>query len=131
LYQLPPPAVGDFKRVDRKVIQSFEKPFVGAEIAIATYVNDSGQVATVWIINAESYINAKRYLKGLKTYLTQEVHAPHVSDYIWQEHNFLEWEAPSLGDRAYGFAWSNRHYYYSVTSPSKEARDFLVQNFPY
>ncbi len=131
LYQIVPKSLGEFERVHQQVERSFEEPFVGAEIAMATYTNPRGRVVTVWIINAGSYINANRYLRGLKTFLAEEVGATKVVDRIWLEHSFLEWEAPKLANRAYGFAWSNEHFYYSVTSANKEDRDFFVENFPY
>ncbi|MFQ5575801.1 MAG: hypothetical protein ACE5G8_02305, partial [Anaerolineae bacterium] len=130
LEQIAPKSLGEYRLVNQTVQRVFEEPFVGATVAVATYTNPNGGVATVWIINAESYINAKRYMKGLKAFLQSQKNAA-VVDYIWQEHNFIEWEAPELANRAYGFAWSNRHFYYSVTSASKEVTHFFAQNFPY
>lgn len=131
LHQIPPKTLGDYTIVHRKVERSFEKPFVGAEIAQFTYVNPQGQTATLNIINAESYINAKRYLSSLKIILNEEVDATEVVDFIWQEHNFLQWEVPDWAERRYGFAWSNQHFYYSVYSGNEDTRDFIVENFPY
>ena len=131
LRQVAPAAVGDFSRVHRAVARSFEEPFVGAEISTATYTNSQGQAVTVSIINAGSYINANRYLRGLKAKLQEEESATQIVDRIWLQNSFIEWEAPHLGNQAYGFAWSNQHFYYMVVSAIKEHRDYVVQNFPY
>lgn len=131
LRQIAPQAVGDFTLVHQVVEQSFEEPFVGADIATATYTNAEGRAVTVSIINAGSYINANRYLKGLKSFLEEEGQATNIVDRIWLKHSFLEWEAPTLANRAYGFAWNNDRFYYSVTGANQEDRDFVVENFPY
>jgi hypothetical protein len=57
-----PRAVGQFKLVDLKKEQVFEDPFVGADVVRGTYVDDIGNPASVIMIQADSYINARRYL---------------------------------------------------------------------
>jgi hypothetical protein len=131
LYQIAPKTLGDFRQVHQDVARSYEEAFLGAVIATSTYVNDQGQVVTVSIINAGSYINANRYLRNLKTYLEEDVKASHMVERIWLENSFLEWEAPQMGNQAYGFAWSNQNFYYSVLSANQAERDFFVENFPY
>lgn len=131
LRQIAPKTLGSFTLVHQTVAKSFTEPFVGADIATATYTNPQGRVVTVSIINAESYINANRYLKGLKAFLQEEGGSTEIVDRIWLEHSFLEWTAPNLANRAYGFAWSNEYFYYSATSAHQEDRDFFAENFPY
>ena len=131
LRQIAPKTLGDFTLVHQAVEKSFKEPFVGADIATATYTNSQGRTVTVSIINAESYINANRYLKGVKAFLQEEGGATQIADRIWLEHSFLEWDAPGLANRAYGFAWNNKHFYYSATSANREDRDFFAENFPY
>jgi len=131
LYQIAPQELGDFKRVHQEVARSYDQPFVGAEIATAIYTNSQGRAVIVSIINAGSYINANRYLRGLKAILLSEGRATHMSDRIWLETSFIEWEAPTQPERAYGFAWSNDQFYFSVVGPNKTDRDFFATNFPY
>jgi len=131
LYQIAPQSLGNFKLVHQQVERSYEKPFVGAEIATATYTNPQGRAVTVWVIDAGSYINANRYLRGLRTLLQETAGTGQVADRIWLDHSFLAWEAPELANRTYGFAWNNDRFYYSVTGANKEDRDFFVENFPY
>jgi hypothetical protein len=131
LYQIAPREVGDFRRVHQQVARSYEDPFVGAEIATATYTNSQGRAVTVSIIDAGSYINANRYMGGLKRKLAAEGQAANIVDRIWLETSFLEWEIPSPVNKGYGFAWSNERFYYAVVAPQKEDRDYMVENFPY
>ena len=75
LRQVAPRELGDFTRVHQNVERSFQEPFVGAEIATATYLNSDGEAATISIINAGSYINANRYLTGLRDFLEEDAGA--------------------------------------------------------
>ena len=131
LYQIAPLAVGDFKRVHQNVDRSYEKPFVGADIATSIYVNDQGQTVTLSIINASSYINANRYLKGVSTSLAETGGNVDVTERIWLSPSFVEWNNADRGNEAYGFAWSNENFYFSVTSALEESRDFFAENFPH
>jgi hypothetical protein len=132
LRQIAPKQIGDFKLVHQQEERLFRDPFVGADVAMATYIRESDSAAgTIWIIDTGSYINANRYLTGLKSQLMEEDRVPQLVDRIWLQHSFLHWEAPSLDNRAYGFAWSNERYFFQVVSATQETRDYLVENFPY
>ena len=132
LRQIAPKQIGDFELVHQQQERLFEDPFVAADVDTATYIRSSdGAAGTIWIIDAGSYINANRYLTGLKTKLTEEDRVPALVDRIWLQHSFLHWEDPKLGNRAYGFAWSNERYFFQVLSATEETRDYLVENFPY
>ena len=131
LYQIAPKTLGNFNRVHQNVDRSYEDPFVGAEIATSTYVNDQGQAVTLSIINASSYINANRYLEGVSASLAETDDDVEIVERIWLQHSFVAWDNANLGNQNYGFAWSNEHFYFSVTSALEEPRDFFAENFPY
>ncbi len=126
-----PNQVGDFKRVDLKKEQLFEAPFVGAVVLQATYMNNLGQPASVVMIQADSYINARRYLENYKKLLQEEATLVEWQEHLYIEDNHIQWSAPDFAGRAYGLAWNNGPYFVAVTSPIKAAQQALAAEFPY
>ncbi len=126
-----PNQVGDFERVDLKKEQLFEAPFVGAVVLQATYVNSLGQPASVVMIQADSYINARRYLENYKKLLEKEATLVEWQERLYIEDNYIQWSAPDFAGRAYGLAWNNGPYFVAVTSPIKAAQQALAAEFPY
>jgi hypothetical protein len=126
-----PRTVGNFTRVDLKKEQIFEDPFVGATIIQAIYVDDVGNPATVVMIQADSYINARRYLENYKTLLNERANIVDWKERLYIEDNHIQWAAPGFADRAYGLAWNNDRYFVAVTSPIQAAQEALAAEFPY
>ena len=126
-----PRTVGDFTRVDQKKEQIFADPFVGATVIQSTYVDSNGNPATVIMIQAKSYINARRYLENYKKLLEEQADIVEWEERLYIEENFIQWSAPGFADRSYGLAWNNDRYFVAVTSPLKDIRDALAAEFPY
>jgi hypothetical protein len=126
-----PKTVGDFRLVDLRQEQVFEDPYVGAVAVQATYVDSNGQPVTVVLIEAESYINARRYLENYKRLLNERTTLAEFEEKLYIDENFIQWAAPEFADRAYGLAWNNERYFIAVTSPISEAQRTLAADFPY
>ena len=126
-----PRTVGNFQLVDLKKEQVFEDPYVGAVVVQATYVDDNGHPVTVVLIEAESYINARRYLENYKRLLDERTNVTEFQEKLYISENFIQWAAPDFADRAYGLAWNNDRYFIAVTSPISEAQRALAAEFPY
>ncbi len=126
-----PKQVGDFKLIDLKEDQIFEDPFVGEFILQATYINPQGSPVSVVIFEADSYINARRYLENYKTLLHEHTKVTEWQEKLYIDQNFIQWTAPDFADRAYGLAWNNERYFIAVTSPIKEAQQAVAAEFPY
>ncbi len=126
-----PQTVGDFKRVHLKKEQLFDDPFVGATVVRATYVDPEGNPAGVIIIQAESYINARRYLENYKQMLYQRATVVEWKERLYIEDNYIQWSAPDFADQAYGLAWNNDRYFVAITSPLSATQQALVKAFPY
>ena len=126
-----PTEVGDFILVDLRTEQIFEDPFVG-EIAVqATYIDEVGNPASVVVIEAESYINARRYLENYKKLLDERANLTEWQENLFIDKNFIQWSAPDFADRAYGLAWNNDRYLIAVTSPVSGVQQLLAEAFPY
>jgi hypothetical protein len=126
-----PRVVGDFKLVDLHQQKVYEDPYIGADVIRATYVDSIGNPATVVMIQADSYINARRYLENYKKLLEEQTTLVEWQERLYIEDNFIQWAAPDFADRAYGLAWNNDRYFVAVTSPIQAAQQALAQNFPY
>ena len=126
-----PRTVGNFKMVDLKSERVYEEPYIGANTLQATYVNDIGQPVSVVVIEAESYINARRYLENYKKLLNERTEVTEWEERLFIDENFIQWAAPTFADRAYGLAWNNEQYFISVTSPISAAQQALAEDFPY
>lgn len=126
-----PRTVAGFKLVDLKKEKVYEDPYIGATVVRATYVDSSGAPATVVMIQADSYINARRYLENYKTLLHQRAPLAEWQERLYIEDNFIRWAAPGFADRAYGLAWNNDRYFVAVTSPVQSAQQALARAFPY
>jgi hypothetical protein len=126
-----PKTVGAFKLVDLKKEKVYTDPYIGATVVRGVYVDNQGNPAAVVMIQAESYINARRYLENYKNLLHNQGNVTAWQERLYIEDNFIEWAAPNFADRAYGLAWNNNHYFISVTSPIQTAQQTLAQNFPY
>lgn len=126
-----PRTVGDFQRVDLKEEQVFEDPFVGADVVQATYLDSEGNPATVIMIQAESYINARRYLENYKSLLHERTRVTEWKERLYIDENYIQWAAPGFADRAYGTAWNNGRYLIAVTSPINDVQLALAKQFPY
>jgi len=126
-----PKNVGDFKLVNLKEEQIFEDPFIGEVVLQATYVDNAGTPVTVVMFEAESYINARRYLENYKRLLHERTNVTEWQESLYIEDNFIQWSAPDYADKAYGLAWNNDQYFIAVTSPVKAAQQTLAAAFPY
>jgi len=126
-----PRTVGDFKLVDLQTKKVYTDPYIGATTIQATYLNSAGQPATVIMIEADSYINARRYLENYKRLLQEQANLVEWQERLYIEDNFIQWAAPDFADRAYGLAWNNDRYFVSVTSPISAAQKALAEAFPY
>ena len=126
-----PRTVGDFKLVDLQKKKVYTEPYIGATTIQATYVNSQGDPATVTMIEAESYINARRYLENYKRLLEEQANLFEWQERLYIEDNFIQWAAPDFAERAYGLAWNNDRYFISVTSPISQAQKALAEIFPY
>lgn len=126
-----PQTIGAFKLVDLKTEQAFADPYIGAFVVSATYVDDNGYPVNVVAIEAESYINARRYLENYKRLLHERTTLAQWQERLYIEDNFIQWSAPDFADRAYGLAWNNGRYFVAVTSPIQEAQQTVAAEFPY
>ncbi|MEM7349120.1 MAG: hypothetical protein AAF485_33235, partial [Chloroflexota bacterium] len=126
-----PRSVGDFNLVDLKETQSFQDPYIGAFVLRGTYLDSAGNPVIVEMIEAESYINARRYLENYKNLLESEANATELNYLLYIETNYVQWNAPGYAERAYGLAWNNDRYFISVTSPISMAQQSLASQFPY
>lgn len=126
-----PRMVGDFDLVDLRKEQVFEDPFIGATAVQATYVDQAGNPVSVTMIEAESYINARRFLENYKRLLNERTTVVQWQEQLYIEDNFIQWAAPGFADRAYGLAWNNDRYFIAVTSPISASQQALAAEFPY
>ncbi|MCK6628674.1 MAG: hypothetical protein L6R45_26280 [Anaerolineae bacterium] len=126
-----PRTVGEFKLVDLKKEMVFEDPFVGADTVRGTYLDAIGNPATVVMIEAKSYINARRYLENYKKLLEERATLTEWKERLYIEDNYIQWAAPDFADRAYGLAWNNDRYFIAVTSPISATQQALAAAFPY
>jgi hypothetical protein len=126
-----PRNVGNFKRVDLKKEQIFEDPYIGEVAVQATYVDPEGNPVTVVMLEADSYINARRYLENYKKMLHEQANLVEWQERLYIEDNFIEWAAPDFADRAYGLAWNNDRYLIAVTAPISSTYQALAAEFPY
>lgn len=131
LTDLVPETVGDFKLVRAEEKQFFEDPYIGALGVVAAYVDADLNPVQVILIDAKSDINARRYLQNYKVLLVESVRDAEVKDLIWLDHSYVQWQAPSFADRAYGLAWSNNKFFIAVTAPSQTAQENMAALFPY
>jgi hypothetical protein len=131
LENVVPQTVGEFQLVDIKKEQVFEEPYTGAVTVQATYIDNQGNPVSVVLIEAESYINARRYLENYKTMLEQRTTLTEWQEKLYIEENFIQWVAPDFADRSYGTAWNNQRYLIAVTSPISSAQRALTAEFPY
>ena len=126
-----PERIGDFRLVNLSTEQAFVDPYIGARLVSGTYVDDNGYPVTVTVIEAESYINARRYLENYKRLLEERTTLSEWQERLYIEDNFIQWIAPDFADRAYGLAWNNGRYFVAVTSPVQEAQEAVAASFPY
>ncbi len=126
-----PRTVGEFKLIDLKKERVYEDPFVGAEVVRGTYLDQIGNPASVMMIQAESYINARRYLENYKKLLEARAKITAWKERLYIEENYIQWSAPDFADRAYGLAWNNDRYFIAVTSPVSATQQALAAAFPY
>ncbi len=96
-----------------------------------TYIDEVGNPATVALIEADSYINARRYIENYKTMLQARRDLANWKESVYIEDNFIQWSAPGFADRAYGLAWNNDRYFIAVTSPISSSYESLAAEFPY
>ncbi|RME76966.1 MAG: hypothetical protein D6784_04685 [Chloroflexi bacterium] len=126
-----PRQVGDFRLVDLQKKRVYEDPYIGALTIQATYTDSQGNPATVVVIQAESYINARRYLENYKRLIHEQATVTEWQERLYIEDNFIRWAAPDFAERAYGLAWNNDRYFIAVTSPIRAAQEALAKDFPY
>lgn len=126
-----PATVGEFNRVSLKKEQLFGDPFVGAVAVQATYVDDLGNPVNVVMIEADSYINARRYLENYKKMLYERAEVTEWQERLYIEDNFIQWAAPTFADRAYGLAWNNERHFIAVTAPISSTQQAFAAEFPY
>ena len=126
-----PRTVGDFRLVDVRKERVFEAPFIGAETIQAIYLDELGQPVSVVVIEAESYINARRYLENYKRLIEERTETTEWQERLFIDENFIQWAAPTFAERAYGLAWNNERYFIAVTSPISAAQQALAEDFPY
>jgi hypothetical protein len=126
-----PKSLNGFTLVDLRQEQVFEEPYIGANTIQATYVDNLGHPVTVVLIEAESYINARRYLENYKKLIQERTTPTEWQEKLHIEDNFIQWAAPDFADRAYGIAWNNGRYFIAVTSPVQEAEQAIAAQFPY
>ncbi len=126
-----PRTLEGLKLVDIREEQIFAKPYVGATVVRATYVDDQGNPATAIMFQADSHINTRRILENYKTMLEQESNLTEYKEKLYISENFIQWAAPGFADQAYGIAWNNGPYFVAVFSPIREVHEKLAQEFPY
>lgn len=131
LEDILPRTVGEFTLVDLKKEQSFVDPYIGAHIVRATYVDELGNPVSVVMTQADSYINARRYLENYKRMLYARTEVTAWQERFYINQNYILWEAPSFAEQAYGLAWNNDSHFISVTSPVSSAQAALAAAFPY
>jgi hypothetical protein len=128
---LLPQEVGPFRLVNLKTEQAFEEPYIGEFVVQGTYIDEVGNPATVALIEADSYINARRYIENYKAMLQARRDLADWKESIYIEDSFIQWAAPGFADRAYGLAWNNDRYFIAVTSPISTSYESLAAEFPY
>ena len=126
-----PKTISNFTLVALKAEKAYEDPFIGADVVRATYVNEAGTPVLVVISQAESYINARRYLENYKNLLETQANVSEWEERLHIEDNYINWSAPGFADQAYGIAWNNDSHYISITSPVREAMEAMAAAFPY
>jgi hypothetical protein len=126
-----PRALAEFKLVDLKKEQVFDDPFVGADVVRGTYLDEIGNPASVVMIQADSYINARRYLENYKKFLEERATITNWQERLYIEDNYIQWSAPGFADQAYGLAWNNDRYLIAVTSPISATQQALAAAFPF
>ncbi len=126
-----PRNVGNFKLVDLKKERAFEDPYIGAIVVQATYLDEAGNPASVVMIQAESYINARRYLENYKTLLEGQANLTEWKERLYIDKNYIQWSAPGFAEQAYGLAWNNDRYFIAVTAPTSATQQALAAEFPY
>jgi hypothetical protein len=126
-----PQTVGSFRLVNVKTEQIFEEPYIGETVVQGTYIDDLGNPVTVAMVEAESYINARRYIENYKKVLQARRDLTDWQESIYIDKNFVQWAAPGFADRAYGLAWNNDRYFIAVTSPISTSYESLAAGFPY
>ncbi len=131
LEDVMPRTVGEFKLIDLKKEQVFEDPYLGATIVRATYLDEIGNPAIVVMIQADSYINARRYLENYKRLLEERANLVEWKERLYIDDNYIQWAAPDFADQAYGLAWNNDRYFIAVTSPISATQQALAEAFPY
>lgn len=131
LRDVPPRQVGEFTRVDLREEQIFDDPYIGAFVVRATYINDEGQPVNVIMTQADSYINARRYLENYKRMLNERATVEEWQERLYIGQNYIRWAAPDFADRAYGLAWNNGSHLIAVTSPNRAAQEAVAAEFPY
>jgi hypothetical protein len=83
------------------------------------------------MIEADSYINARRYIENYKKMLQERATVTDMKERIYIDKNYLQWSAPDFADKAYGLAWNNDRYFIAVTSPISATQQALAAAFPY
>ena len=126
-----PKKVGDFRLVDLRKEQAFEDPYIGAFVVQATYIDDAGSPVTVVMTQANSYINARRYLENYKKLLNDRTDVVAWQERFFINKNYIQWSAPTFADKAYGIAWNNNSHFIAVTSPISSAQQAVAAAFPY
>jgi hypothetical protein len=126
-----PRQVANFSLVDLKKEQVFRDPYVGATVIRATYLDEAGNPATVALIQAESYINARRLLENYKLFLEERAEITEWQERLYIDENYIQWSAPGFADQSYGLAWNNDRYFIAVTSPISATQRALAAAFPY
>jgi hypothetical protein len=126
-----PKTVENYRLVHLEETQMYNEPFVGARAVLATFLSPDSQPVLVTMIDAQSDINARRYLRNYKSLLTEKTRGAEVKDLIRFDHSYVQWYAPALVDRGYGLAWSNGRFFLAVTSSNQVAQEGLAANFPY
>ena len=126
-----PKTVGGFTLVDLREEKAYEDPYIGADIVTATYVDEIGNPATVIMTQADSYINARRYLENYKKLIETRATVTEWQERFHLDQNYIRWAAPDFANQAYGLAWNNEGVFIAVTSPIREAQEALAAAFPY
>jgi hypothetical protein len=131
LESVVPKEIGQFRLIDLKKEQVFEEPYIGAVALQATYVDEIGNPVSVVMIEADSYINARRYLENYKKLLEEKANLVEWQEKLYIEDNFIQWAAPGFANRAYGLAWNNDRHFIAVTAPISSTQQQLAAEFPY
>lgn len=126
-----PRSLGPFTLVDVKKEKAYEDPYVGADIVTGIYIDEAGTPVRVVMSQAQSYINARRYLDNYKKLLYEQTTPTEWQERLHIEQNYIQWSAPAFAEQAYGLAWNNDSFFIAVTSPVQTAQQALVEIFPY